>query len=440
MGGTAVESINENILVTIIIYISLFCVVLVSLLASPAPISIEAVDLILIILPLLMGLYSLIATRTYRLHLTENYLLIAATFYLSYLLISLLIGLLHGVPLLNVLRSIGPYINFFPLLLLGFLSPTVFRPSIVMFTLISVGIFQIIYLIYLYFAYSGVGSTTLHILINRITFMDQRTTLPLFLSVAVLPLAFSIYYSQSRLKNVFLNLLSFMLILMGFFAGIITLTRSIFLSVIFGWIVYLMLYLYYQSKMNSALLLPLLKKISIYLFCFICIIIFVSCFKTVQMIEAGLFSRFSDSSHLQNADFSNGRLYDEWIPAITTWANSDILGILFGIGSGYPFIILSGEERTYIHNLCIYNLVYGGFYGLLTCLLLYLVLLKTLIYRAFQTQNIAYLAFAALLMSMFFYAQFFAVHKGFAFNVMLFVIMAIALCRPENRSPISNSS
>jgi hypothetical protein len=418
------------------IYISLFCIVLVSFLANPAPVSIEAIDLILIILPLLIGFYSLIVTRTYRLYPTENHLLIAATLYLSYLLLSLLAGLLHGVALLNVLRSIGPYINFFPLLLLGFLSSTVFRPSMVIFTLITVGIFQIIYLIYLYFTYSGVGSSTLHVLINRITFIDRRTTLPLFLSVTILPIAFSIYYSSSGMKNVLINLLSIILILMGFFAGIITLTRSIFLSIIFGWIVYLMLYLYYQSKMNSSVLLPLIKKISIYLLCFICIILLMSCFKTVQMIESGLFSRFSDSSHLQNADFSNGRLYDEWIPALTTWVNSDILGILFGIGAGYPFIILSGEERTYIHNLCIYNLVYGGFYGLLTCLLLYLVLLKTLIYRAFQTQNIAYLAFAALLMSMFFYAQFFAVHKGFAFNVMLFLIMAIALCRPV---PISNS-
>ncbi len=410
---------------------SLFCIVLVSFLANPAPVSIEPIDLILIILPFSIGFFSLILTRKHKIYRVETHLLFAAALYLSYLLFSSLSGLLHGVPLLNVLRSIGPYINFFPLLLLGFLSSRIFRPSIVMFALIIVGAFQITYLIYLYFSYSGDGSTTLHILMNRITFIDQRTTLPLFLSVTTLPIVFSIYHSSSKIKNILLNFLSFILILMGFFAGIITLTRSIFLSIMFGWIVFFLLFFYYQSKINPSLLLPLIKKIFIYLVGFICIILLMSCFTKIQMIEASLLSRFSDHSNAANGDFSNGRLYDEWIPALITWANSDILGILFGIGAGYPFIVLSGEERTYIHNLCIYNLVYGGFYGLFTCLLLYITLLKTLIYKAFQTQNIAYLAFAALLMSMFFYAQFFAVHKGFAFNVMLFLIMAIALCQPS---------
>ncbi len=409
-----------------ILFVSLFCIVFVSFLANPAPVSIELIDLILIILPFFLGVFSLLVTRNYKLYRTEYPLLFAALLYLSYLLISSLIGLSHGIPLLNVLRSIGPYINFFPLLLLGFLSSKTFRPSMVMISLIIVGVFQIIYLFYLYFIYSGVASTTLHILINRITFMDQRTTLPLFLSVTILPIVLSV-----QLKNSLIKMLCFILILMGFFAGIITLTRAIFLSMIFGWIVFLILYLYYQSKINSSFLLPLIKKISMYLLFFICIILLISCFKKIQMIETGLLSRFYDHSPLHHADYSNGRLYDEWIPALMTWANSDILSLFFGIGAGYPFIVLSGEERTYIHNLCIYNLVYGGFYGLFTCLLLYITLFKSLIYRAFQAQNIMYLAFAALLMSMFFYAQFFAVHKGLAFNVMLFLIISIALSQPS---------
>ena len=91
---------------------------------------------------------------------------------------------------------------------------------------------------------------------------------------------------------------------------------------------------------------------------------------------------------------------------------------------------LSGEERTYIHNLSIYSLVYGGLFGLLACYGLYFTVFSALVKKAYHSENSAYFSFAALLASLFFYGQLFAVHKGLAFNIMLFLIIGLALSPP----------
>ena len=102
-----------------------------------------------------------------------------------------------------------------------------------------------------------------------------------------------------------------------------------------------------------------------------------------------------------------------------------------GLARGNTFTVATGEERTYIHNLFIYSLVYGGFFGLFACIWLYFTVFKTLIIRALQTKQTIYLGFAALLGSIFFYSQLFAVHKGLAFNAMLFLIITLALMQPN---------
>ena len=102
-------------------FILIFSIVLVSFLANPAPKSIQLADAFLIFIPSLIGLICLSNNQVTILAKPQYNLMIALILYLSYLILSALIGLLHGVPLLQVLRSIGPYLNFFPLLLIGFL-------------------------------------------------------------------------------------------------------------------------------------------------------------------------------------------------------------------------------------------------------------------------------------------------------------------------------
>lgn len=412
----------------IIIDFTLLCIVLVSFLANPAPESIELADLILIALPCFLAVICLSATTSYEIYQTESNLLIAIMLYLSYLLGSMLLGLLHGVSLLNVLRSIGPYINFIPLLFMGLLPSRLINPWSIGLILIMIGTLQASYQIYLFLTHSNEAVNTIGILRSRITLIEPRTTLPIALAVAILPMAFL------STKNILVKLMLSGLIILGIFASTATLTRSIMISILIGIITYIFLYIHKQIRSYSFSLLSLLRSISIYMTFFIVSILLMSMIPKIYILEQGLFARFYHyTSSTASADYSNGRLYDEWLPALKTWLSSDILSLFFGIGAGNTFIVPTGEERTYIHNLSIYSLVYGGIYGLFACLWLYYTLFKTLIIRAYQSQQIIYLGFAALLLCIFSYGQFFAVHKGLAFNAMLFLMITIALCKPTKR-------
>jgi hypothetical protein len=267
-------------------------------------------------------------------------------------------------------------------------------------------------------------TTTLDVLRNRITLLEPRTTLPLVLSVTVLPLVFLSY------KKLSIKLFSMSLISLGFFAGAATLTRSVIISIMVGWLSYIVLYLYFQSYSKNFTILAGLRKLSIFLIVGIATLSVISFIPKMNTLEQGLIARFSHSSLGASADYSNGRLYDEWLPALKTWVNSGVISLLFGMGAGNTFTVITGEERTYIHNLSIYTLVYGGLYGFFASLWLYYTVLKIFVRRAFQTNTIVYLGFAALLITIFCYGQFFAVHKGLAYNAMFFLMITLALSQP----------
>lgn len=409
-----------------IIGITIFSMVLVSFLANPAPVSIEMADVILILFPCFLGFLSLATLKSYKIALPERNMLLAIILYLSYLLISVLIGLMHGVPLLNALRSLGPYINFFPLLLMGLLPRRLLSPWVIAITLIIVGSLQASYLIYLYLTHSYGGTGVAEVLRSRITLIEARTTLPIILSITILPM---VLLSS---KNKIVKLFATCLIVFGLFAGAATLTRSIVIAIMMGWLTFAILYLHKLSSSPSFSLKKTLNKFLIHLLIAAAIICVISMIPKIYMLEQGILARFyHHGSSATSTDYSNGRLYDEWIPALHTWLNSGALSIFFGMGTGSTFTVATGEERTYIHNLIIYTLVYGGIYGLFGCLWLYFTIFKTLILRAKQSQQTIYLGFAALLISIFSYAQLFAVHKGLAFNAMLFLIITLALCKPD---------
>lgn len=410
------------------IFSCLFLLVLASFLANPAPVTMELLDFLLMALPCVIAVLCASLAKTNRLFQTETNLVVALIFYLAYLLLSALMGILHGVPILNVLRSIGPYLNFFPLLLLGFLPPEIEKPRIFAFILITAGLVQISYLSYLYFGQATAIHSTAMVLVKRITTLDQRTTVPLLLAVPLLPFIVLLKAKTSKKEQFIYAPLALTLILVGLLAGIITLTRAIFLSIILGWLVFAALYFHEQIKFKTFSAGVLLKKICLYLPLFLLAVALLSTIPQIQVLESGLVSRFLFYSG--SSDYSDGRIYDEWLPALTTWANSDLFNIFFGIGAGNTFTVLSGEERTYIHNLSIYSLVYGGFFGLFSCLWLYFTIFASLVNRAYQSRDLAYLAYAALLASLFFYGQLFAVHKSLTYNMMLFLIVSLALNQP----------
>ena len=135
----------------LLITISIFFLMLIVFLANPAPVSIESYDFILIILPCFLALISLFSTKEFRFYKVDCDLMFAAFIYASYLLLSILIGLLQNVPLLNVLRATGPYINFFPLIFVSLFPGKIVRSIAVI--LVIIGILQCIYQLHLYYIY-----------------------------------------------------------------------------------------------------------------------------------------------------------------------------------------------------------------------------------------------------------------------------------------------
>jgi hypothetical protein len=127
-----------------------------------------------------------------------------------------------------------------------------------------------------------------------------------------------------------------------------------------------------------------------------------------------------------------GRIADEWIPALNSVIDDGLPGVFGGIGAGQSFITASGEERTYVHNLLLYGLVYFGAPGLALTLLAYALLLVGLWRRALASADRRYLALAALVVALLTYAQFFAVHKLFSYNLMLMLAVQ-ALVQPPGR-------
>jgi hypothetical protein len=410
-----------------IIYFFIFFIMLVSLLANPIPVTIELEDIILIVLPLILFSLTLYAIPHYKMNSVEVDLFAAILLYLSYLLISLLVGLLNGIGFLDVLRSVGPYINFIPILCVASFSDKI-NVTYMAVILIFIGILQACYLFFLYFTHSMAAQNTLNVLINRITLLDPHTTLPLILSVVILPLA----YMTHQIK--WIKFLAIGFFIFGLIAAAATLTRSLMIASLLGAMTFFVLNAYQNARIFKINFFYQLLKMIPKLFYFIPIYLILLTIPQVHHLEQGLVARFLNNSIAgSSSDYSNGRLFDEWLPALSKWVNNGFLGWFFGIGAGHTFAVTGGEERAYIHNLSIYSLVYGGFFGFFACMWLYFTIFKTLIIRARQTQQPIYLAFAALLVSIFTYGQFFAVHKGLSFNAMLYMIIVIALIRPINR-------
>jgi O-antigen ligase len=136
------------------------------------------------------------------------------------------------------------------------------------------------------------------------------------------------------------------------------------------------------------------------------------------------------------SDLDTGRFRDEWEPAVDAVLERGLPGLTFGIGAGESFITGAGEERTYIHNLILYCLVYFGSPGLGLMLLSYILLFLALVRRSYAEDDPRYAGLAAMLAGMFVFAQFFAVHKLFSYNLML-VLAAQTLAQPAGKRGLS---
>jgi O-antigen ligase len=443
-----------KIFIATLIFIELF----LSLLLPPAPLGITPAVTLLALLPLLIAF--LCCKDGVSFDSDNKTLFLILILYILSIIFSGLIAIFSGIKWTEVFRSIMPYLAFIPLCLISFSKYRLSLVKMVFFSLIAVGLFQVFLHIYLYFKFLPHPPTVLDVLVHRITLINPRATVPLIFAATILPM----YYFLGSDKGIAKQIIAALITIIGVIASLITLTRAMLLAEFLGFVIYYIFWCIYQIQHSVN---NVYKKISLNTLKMLAILV-LSVFtisKLPGISEA--FQAFTSRAQVSTSPavpesslptlvsaattsqpneikysafemkldaYSDARLINEWIPAVKTWQSSSLINYIFGIGEGKAFITSAGVDRTYIHNVVIYKLVYDGIFGLIVTLCLYIFIFKRLIQNTLVSGDLIYLAYACLLLSLFVYALLFAVHKLFSYNIMLFLIfgVALAMARPAN--------
>lgn len=390
-----------------------------TLLTAPAPEAVGFWELALAAGTGLAVLLALLGVWAGALRITERAqlvpLLLLPAFGLP-VVASALLGAAHGVPAGAIVRATLPYAAFLPLVLLGLMSGTR-QPRLITIPLVAAGVAQSGYLLWLFFARVPDPTDVGSVWIWRTTLVDPRTTLPLLLATAAIPLA---WRPAGRWGHFGRGLL----VALPLAAALSTQTRSQVLAVLATIAVGMGVTVAVRLSRSGMAMRTIAVRAA-------------ASIGLATLLSAGVLLAVPQTRALlgalvlrTQADADTGRIYDEWIPALGAVARDGPAGLLAGIGAGESFITAGGEPRTYVHNLLLYALVYFGAPGLASLLAGYATLAAGLLSRARLTGDPRFLALAAMLGGMFLYAQFFAVHKLFSYNLML------ALCGQALAQPV----
>ncbi len=333
---------------------------------------------------------------------------------------SVVMAAARGIPFDAAVRSALPYLAFLPVALLGLLVGPGRRPELVTGPLLFAGVAQSVYVIGLYVFSVADPTDTRAVWLSRITLLDPRTTLPLVLAGAVLPMSAIAAASRWRVKLRWAIPCG-----LAVTAALSTQTRSQLAAILTGTAAWAVFHTMRRAPRRGPTRRFALVRVALAGLVGLVVAVGVLYLipHTRALVEAIVLRT--------QTSLDTGRVTDEWIPALNAMLDNGVAGVLGGIGSGQTFITGSGEERTYVHNVILYGLVYFGVPGLCLILLGYILLVAGLWHRGNVTGDRRYLALAALVVALFVYAQFFAVHKLFSYNLML-VLAAQALVQPSD--------
>lgn len=322
---------------------------------------------------------------------------------------STLVAWVRNVPGESVFRSVAPYVVFLPVAFLGLAGERPGKGRAAIRGLVVGGLMQAGFLLALYVTTGGRLSDPDAVRYARITLLDPRTTSPLVLGLAILPWA---WWPAAR------SVAAKVGIVVGSSAGALaaasTQTRSMILAVVVGGALAIGGALAFRRegavagwgrRAAGGLVAAMVALAVLGLWA-----------PPVNALLRAIVAR-------SEIDRDTGRVDDEWTPAVATMLDGGVATVVLGVGSGESYVTAGGEERTYVHNLTIYGLLYFGVLGLAVLVFGYVLLGGLLARRAIRTRDAGDWALAALLVAMFLYAQFFAVHKLLSYNLMLMLIL-----------------
>jgi hypothetical protein len=393
-------------------------------LAAPAPTEVGTWELVLaaaLALTVVIVAAGILTGRARVLHREQLVALLVIPLLGLPVVLSVIVGVLRGIPFDAALRSALPYTAFLPVALLGLVVGGRARLAVVTGPLVVVGVAHAAYLLGLFLVRVPDPTDTRTVFLARITLIEPRTTLPLLFGAALLPMA-AVATARRRVSRI----LWAVPIAMAVAAALSTQTRSQLVALVGGAGAFAALHAVWRARQRGrSWSLGLVRgAIAGILGTAVAVGILYLIPHTRSLLEALVLRSRTEAD--------TGRIADEWIPALNSVIDDGLSGVFGGIGAGQSFITAGGEERTYVHNLLLYGLVYFGAPGLALMLLAYAVLLVGLWRRALASADRRYLALAALVVALLVYAQFFAVHKLFSYNLMLMLAVQ-ALVQPPGQ-------
>lgn len=353
----------------------------------------------------------------------DRSLKVVTVVYTIFFILTGFVGLLAGNELIDVARSVAPYVGLIIALAPWWWCRAPLTSRSLNTQLAIVGAGQAIFTFFIFGANTiSLDSST--ILASRVTQFDARLTMPFTMAAAVIGFvraAFAPVFSARQIVYLGLAILSLA-------ACLATQTRSQLLSVVIGGLVALIFGIFVGKNARHKIS-PKLKRRLVWLM----IVSVVGVTLLLVFTEFG--SALLNALLLRNAAVGDGRIDYEVIPALNLYTSSGPVVWLVGVGSGTPFVDDALESRTYLHNLTLYALLYGGVVGVIIVLLLWGLLAARLNTLWRQQGDPEWLALLAVIAAMFCYAQFFAVHKILPFNLMLWLAATCVFTRIGSSAP-----
>lgn len=406
-----------TVLLTALNTIVLFAV----LIGRPAPTSLGIVEVLIgacAAAALFASVWLFLSRANWPLQPYQRIALLCLCLFVLPILISVVVGAVQGVRWEAMFRAVTPYLA---LVGVGFAAPASSERYVrhLVVLLVIVGVLHGLYLLTLFFGVLSLGADATSIRFARITLLDPRTTMPLVLAGVVLPWTFF-----ARVSGWGTRVLMVAAVGIASLGAAATLTRSMILAVLVSMVSIVFILWVRQAVRHAPLRVAIRKGVAVVSLLMIVAAGTVVVTPPLRSLAGAVLVRAQTAG-------DTGRVDDEWIPAIGMLGGGGVPAALTGIGAGQTFVTAGGEERTYVHNLVIYALLYSGIPGATMWLLGYLILTVELLRRGWREDRPELLGGAVMVVAIFIYGQFFAVHKLLSYNLMLFFAIQMLFAKRE---------
>ena len=387
---------------------------LATLLGRPAPTEIGPVE---IGLALAAGLAVAVSVATRprsggRAPTAGRFGLLIACLIVWPVLLSLVVGAVRGVPVSASLRATAPYVAFVGFGFMGQRQSARRHARSIVAAILVAGLLHATYLVGLFVATTPLTAEAATIRLARITLLDPRTTVPLAMAASILPwpMLLDVRHWSARV----------LLAAIGAVAAVgvvATQTRSMILAGAVGVTGSTVVAGLWRTLASSRSPAVAIRRVTVG------ILLLMASGAAVFAVTPPL-RELAMSVLLRNRlEGDTGRVEDEWKPVVSALADEGTAAAVFGVGGGQSFVTGSGQERTYIHNLVLYGLFYSGVAGASMWILAYGLLVIGLVRRGWRDNAPAMFGLAGVVLGLFVYGQFFAVHKLLSYNLLLMLCL-----------------